>query len=101
MLFVNLEISNLLTNSLFFIIRKFIVIRCHEIFTFKVLLLFLLYKSKTLTFSSNSINVLATMFSTVLFNLLKSAGIVSNLSTSNLSTLLFKLFKPTGTFMIH
>ena len=39
---------------------------------------------------------LTTSFFTTLLSLLKSAGVFSNLSKSNLSTSLFKLLKPLG-----
>ena len=42
---------------------------------------------------------LTTLFFTTSFTLLKSTGAGTNLSTSNLSTLLFKLFKLVGTFL--
>ena len=41
---------------------------------------------------------LATSFFTTSFSLLKSTRTGTNLSTSNLSALLFKLLKPLGTF---
>ena len=41
---------------------------------------------------------LATLIFTTSLSLLKSRGTGPNLSSSNLSTLLFKLFKPVGTF---
>ena len=40
-----------------------------------------------------------TSFSTTSLSLLKSTGTCINLSTSNLSTLLFKLLKLVGTFL--
>ena len=40
-----------------------------------------------------------TSFSTTLLILLKSIEVVSNLPISNLSTALFKLLKPIGTFI--
>ena len=43
-------------------------------------------------------SLLITSFFTTSLSLLKSAGAGSNLSTSNVSTLLFKLFKPVGVF---
>ena len=39
-----------------------------------------------------------TLFFTTSLSLLKSTGAVTNLTTSNLSTLLFKLLKLVGTF---
>ena len=44
---------------------------------------------------------LKTSFFTTSLNLLKSTGAGNNLSTSNLSTLLFKLLKLVGTFSIY
>ena len=44
---------------------------------------------------------LATSFFTILLSLLKSLGTCTNLSTSKLSTFLFKQLKPRGTFSIY
>ena len=54
----------------------------------------------TLIFLTKSFNTsfLITFLSTTSLNFLNSTETVVNLSTSNLSTLLFKLFKTLGTF---
>ena len=44
---------------------------------------------------------LTTSFFTASLNLIKSTGTGTNLSTSNLSNLLFKLFKPVAIFRIY
>ena len=48
--------------------------------------------------SSISLIFVTTSFFTTSLRLLKSTGVISNFPTSNLSTLLFKLLKPLGTF---
>ena len=49
---------------------------------------------------SSTFLILALLFTTVL-SLLKSTGVVSNFTTSNLSILLFKLLKLIGTLLIY
>ena len=44
---------------------------------------------------------LTTSFFTTLLSLLKSTGVVSNFTISNLSTLLFELLKLVGTFLMY
>ena len=53
-----------------------------------------------LAFLTNSLYLvfLTTLFSTASLSLLMSAGVISNLPTPNLFTLLLKLFKSFGTF---